>query len=539
MAGASNFSLPMGNHSFGVTLYRFFAAHWRIVLSVWLLCWVMATWLLSLRWQQVNDPAQLHYACFLMDHGMSPYRDLIEMNMPGTYLTNWTVMHTLGGGSLAWRLFDIGLMLVAAWAMLSIARPHDWFAGALAATMLIMFHARDGAMQLGQRDLIIAIMLVCAHAFLFRALRSGSLWPMIGFGLTAGYAATIKPFPAPYILLLLVLAALRFRRSGGAWIRATLLGAGAMAIPGVVVLVFLVAKHSLADFLWVVRWTLPYYAPIDRYGWGWLFHRISPSVWGFVLIAALIFVFEWKANDWRLARRDEDAQAEIEGWEMRMLALGMFFGAASYFVQGKGTPYHRYPFFAFLFLWSILYIVRALRRQGIERVLAVAGVAFGLILTPSYARELHHEDWSPRYIDALTADLNHLGGPALSGKVQCITTYPDCHTVLYRMRLVQSTGLFYDFLIFGPEANPSVQHWRAVFQRQLEAHPPDVFVVHSGLYPYNDGYGYAKLMEWPAFGRYFEQNYVLYADRSFPPNITMNDDYRIYVRKGFESAAGR
>ena len=63
--------------------------------------------------------------------------------------------------------------------------------------------------------------------------------------------------------------------------------------------------------------------------------------------------------------------------------------------------------------------------------------------------------------------------------------------------------------------------------------------MHSGLYPYNDGYGYAKLMEWPAFGRYFEQNYVLYADRSFPPNITMNDDYRIYVRKGFESAAGR
>src|SRR5580693_244816 len=28
-------------------------------------------------WKQVNDPAQLHYLCFLMDHGMAPYRDLV------------------------------------------------------------------------------------------------------------------------------------------------------------------------------------------------------------------------------------------------------------------------------------------------------------------------------------------------------------------------------------------------------------------------------------------------------------------------------
>src|SRR5258708_18091336 len=69
-------------------------------------------------WKQVNDPAQLHYLCFLMDHGMAPYRDLMEINMPGIYLVNWSVMHSLCGGSAARRGFDFALMGTAASAMI-------------------------------------------------------------------------------------------------------------------------------------------------------------------------------------------------------------------------------------------------------------------------------------------------------------------------------------------------------------------------------------------------------------------------------------
>src|SRR6202451_2546021 len=86
-------------------------------------------------WKQVNDPAQLHYLCFLMDHGMAPYRDLLEINMPGIYLVNWGVRHTLGEGSFAWRIFDLSLTGAAAWAMIVIARPYDWLAGVMGATL--------------------------------------------------------------------------------------------------------------------------------------------------------------------------------------------------------------------------------------------------------------------------------------------------------------------------------------------------------------------------------------------------------------------
>lgn len=161
---------------------------------------------------------------------------------------------------------------------------------------------------------------------------------------------------------------------------------------------------------------------------------------------------------------------------------------------------------------------------------AVIGIAYGLVLAPCYAHELKHANWSTVYIDALTADLNQLGGSALNGKVQCVTpTYPDCPTTLYRMRLVQSTGLFYDFLIFGPGTNPVIQHWRTRFWQELKASPPDVFVVHSGQYPNNDGY--IKLSKWPEFASYLECNYVLYTDRSFPSNQGNVMAYRIYIRK--------
>jgi hypothetical protein len=511
------------------------ASSWRILLSTWLVLWSLAVALSTFSWEQVNDPAQLHYACFLMDHGMSPYRDLIEMNMPGIYLANWTVMHALGGGSLAWRLFDFGLMGAALWAMIAIALPYDWFAGVTAGVMMLLFHARDGAMQLGQRDLMIAILLVGAHAFLFRALRSRSPWLMIGFGMCAGYSVTVKPLPAPYILLVLFLAALRFRQCGISWRRAVLWGLTGMAVPAGAVTAFLAARHSLTDFIWVARKTLPYYAQLGRQEWRFLLRRISPSVWGFVLIAALIFILECQAR-FKLKLRRHGCLSETERWELGMLVLGMFFGAVSFFAQGKGMMYHRYPFLAFVFMGTILYIVTALRSQGMVRALAAVGIAFAMWLAPSYYCEAQHENWSPVYIQTLTGDLNRLGGSALSGRVQCFTTEADCSTTLYRMRLVQSTGLFYDFLIFGPGDNPVIQHWRGVFWREFSANPPTVLIVHRGQYPNDDGY--LKLSRWPEFSSFLEQNYVLYVDREFPRNHSNIKAYRIYVRKRSAPAAG-
>lgn len=67
----------------------------------------------------------MHYVAFLVDHGKAPYRDIAEMNMPGAPMVDYLVIHILGPGSLAWRLFDLGLIGSAILAMVAIARPYD------------------------------------------------------------------------------------------------------------------------------------------------------------------------------------------------------------------------------------------------------------------------------------------------------------------------------------------------------------------------------------------------------------------------------
>jgi hypothetical protein len=146
----------------------------------------------------------MHYVGFLLDHGSSPYRDIADINLPGSYLIDYAVMHTLGGGSLAWRLFDLSLMLCSTLAMISIARPYGRFAGFLAGSLLTVVHGCDGIYELGQRDLVIAVLLLVAYAALFRATRDDCPQWMIAFGLCASTTATIKPTFCPFGALMLL-----------------------------------------------------------------------------------------------------------------------------------------------------------------------------------------------------------------------------------------------------------------------------------------------------------------------------------------------
>jgi hypothetical protein len=63
----------------------------KIFITVYFLVCAGIFLLVTAHWKQVNDPAQLSYVCFLMDHGMAPYRDLLEINMPGIYESSTSV----------------------------------------------------------------------------------------------------------------------------------------------------------------------------------------------------------------------------------------------------------------------------------------------------------------------------------------------------------------------------------------------------------------------------------------------------------------
>ncbi|MGH7277466.1 MAG: hypothetical protein ACREJG_02160, partial [Candidatus Rokuibacteriota bacterium] len=52
----------------------------------------------SRAWPLVHDAPIMHYIAWRIGEGAMPYRDLFDMNFPGTYLLHLAVLRTLGPG---------------------------------------------------------------------------------------------------------------------------------------------------------------------------------------------------------------------------------------------------------------------------------------------------------------------------------------------------------------------------------------------------------------------------------------------------------
>ena len=164
----------------------------RLVVFIAIACAVIFA-VSSLRWPLVGDASLMHYVVFLAERGLTPYREIADINLPGTYAAGWLAMHLFGDGPLAWRLYDLVLGLTAAIAMAVIAWPYDRLAGIFAGALFVLIHGRDGMAELGQRDLLMTVLLLWAVALTLCALRRRRLFFIPLAGALAGFAFTIKP----------------------------------------------------------------------------------------------------------------------------------------------------------------------------------------------------------------------------------------------------------------------------------------------------------------------------------------------------------
>lgn len=496
--------------------------HWMaVVLAAWLAGWVGYCVARTMDWPLVNDGALQHYISFLMDRGWAPYRQVLDMNLPGSLMIDRAEVHALGGGARAWRVFDALLMLVATGAMVAAGQRREWFAGVLGGGVFWLLHARDGMGQTGQRDLMEAAALLAMYASLTAVVRGGRRAMMVAAGACAGLAASIKPDSLVLSagLLLLALGAMKWRGVARAMAAA---GVG-FALPVAAVLVFLLRERAVGAFWHSVTQVTPYYASLGRLGGEALLRQCLTAPMRVCLLLAVVLA-AWRRREW--------------GWERTALAAAVVWGLASFFLQGKGYPYQRYPTAGFLLLWTATECVGAARGRGWARVAGAAGVLYlAVFVVPVSAARAVRARWDESLLVALESDLERLGGQALAGRVQCVDSISGCNTVLYRMRLPERSGLLSDFLVFdraglpgvGQEAlRPIVRETRAGFLREIEANPPRVMVVTSWLHP-SGLPDYGKLATWPEFARLMDERYTIETQRSFPAGMNGPLGYRLYV----------
>lgn len=469
----------------------------------------------TVHWQWMWDTSVMHYIAMALQRGKVPYKEINDINMPGSYLMERLGIELYGGGDLGWRLWEYTLLGTMTAAMIVIARPYDWVAGLFAGVLFSLLYGSLGPYQAGQRDEGMTVLLFIGYAFLFVAIRRG--WPLLmaGFGLAHGMAILIKPTVLLFAMALLVFPIFVLRRQGrrwGAYVGFGVLGLGAALG---ILFAFLLPGGAFQAFFYSVRKLMPYYSGLAHPSLWVLVRRSLPkSVMVYALAAAVLAATNrQKAN-----------------WEMWAIRLGFVFGAFSYFAQGKGYDYHRIPYLCFGLLWAGLEFLAAMKDTGWRRTLGVVGMAVAVLFAvPFNARKVRQMQEKNTSAFVLRDELERLGGKKLDGKVQCMDLVGGCLSALFREGILQSTGSTGDLPYFGPNDGKVVPYYRATLWDQLQRDPPEVFIVSNEWYQ-SSSYSFEKLNTWPEFRDYLDSQYRV--------DMTLNAPlygypfvYRVYVRR--------
>ena len=485
----------------------------------------------SRHWRLAVDSPVMHYVVFLMRHGLKPYRDISDNNMPGSYLTEALAMRVFGGGDVGWRLYEFFLVGAMGAACMWLTKRWDWVAGVFAVGLFVAIHSTEGARYAAERELVITVLLLLAYVLLFGAVWRQRPVLLLPFGLICGLAVSIKPtyLPLPLSLLLLLMYVLR-RQGKSPW---PSLGWACLGFAGtgLVNVLFLTHYRALAAFLFVVGKVLPAYAGMAPTSLPHLLSQAMPRSTFFLLLLTL-----------PLACSNQRRQG-TRGWEWWALLLGAVFGLASYLLQRKGFLHHRYTFLVFFFLLLGIEIFTALRQRGWPRALAAACLGYALLfVVPNTLRATRTLVGQSDFELALEGDLRRLGTrEELQGKVQCFDLVYGCLNALYHLDVVENSGFTGDLLFFSPQPGAATAYYRERFWFLARRDPADVVVLSNQELMQPDSY--ERIERWPAFAQYLRQRYTVVLERRFPleslgmhgtqPAPTEKQDgYRIYLRSG-------
>jgi hypothetical protein len=502
----------------------------RFLLSARIVSWLqfgMTAWLVlfslelikrSLHWPRVHDGPVIAYMVFLMDHGFTLYKNIIEVQFPGSLLVYWIQVHLFGPSEMGFRLFDLCAMGVACLAMLLANRKAGhWFAGVFSSAFLVWSHVGDrtSMVEVGQRDFFVACLMVCAAAFLIISVRQGSAGLMFWYGFCVALSASIKPTSILY-LLLLSLAAIELRRRQEPLKRYAFFSIAGLIVASGIVVMFLLEEHALEAFFVLSRKILPVYTSLAQASYITMAKNLKQGA-PFLVVAGWLL---WRQPE---IRRD---------WVQQVLLWSCLLGAATYFIQHKGFTYHRALFFFFVFWWAGYVFVATMKRASNYQVVAAAVLLLSCVTaSPLLSRK---SEYSQAVLFHLQNDLERLRVGEGNNTVQCMDTTVGCLNVLLRMKVTMSTGYVSDYYFFLPSGNTFVNEMRNDFLSQMYAKEPRVLVITNQQWPTRrEDQGYEQLQTWPELQQLLKQRYRLETQMEADENGGAG--YRIYVRRGAAS----
>ena len=506
----------------------------RLVLTSFI-CAALYFSVVSWRWRLAIDSPVMHYVVFLMQHGLKPYSQISDNNLPGAYFAEAVGMRLFGPDDLGWRLYEFTLLAVMTLAATRIARGWDWTAGIFAAFLFLVLHANEGPQYSGERELTLTVVLLLAYAVLFAAIDRGEpLW-MGAFGLFSGFAASIKPTYLPLAVTLTVLALFVLRRRSRPVLAAALYASLGLGLVFSANIAFLLQQGVLREFLLVTRMVTPAYIALSSTvkDGALLSHALPHSGFLLVLGSIPVAITNWRHGDQR-------------NWKQGALLLGAASGLFSFYIQHKGFSHHRYTLCVFVYLLCSIELFRALQQCNWTRPFASILIFVVIVSSPHALRVASSWSTSSDLELSLESDLRRFGDPAtINDRVQCFDLVYGCLNALYHLHVVENAGFTGDLLFFSKPPGDATEYYRKRYWRLEKANPPTILVVsNEELLQLNN---YNRMERWTEFATYLRTDFQEVVQRTFPkelygthskdapPTNVPPDGYRMYVRRGSQA----
>jgi hypothetical protein len=429
----------------------------------------------SLSWGYVHDSPLMVYAAYLIDQGAVPYRDIFDMNTPGTYFFMWLMGKMFGWDNAAFRLFDLislGIVTVCSGVAL---RRFGFLTAVIGPVSFALWYLGLGPQMSLQREYIglvpLAIILVVLSLNINRQLQS----VLVGF--SCGIMVLVKPqfilFSGPTVVALLLTDGFSWRTA----LERSIIFLSSLLLPVLAALLYLWHSGGLEAFIGIASHYWSLYAHLSGS------HQTVDSAQKLSNIVVNLkrninqFILVWAILG--LVFIENCRQQQAFGWLLASLLILSFIYPS---IGGQFWQYHWLPFFFMACMTASLCASGVLTWQvgtGMAKITFLVLLFISLepaqIASKRNEAPMSYKNGAPEKIRRFLSENLKLGDTVqpldwTSGAVHGM--------LLAKARL--ATRFMYDFHFYHHVSTPYIQALRDEFINQLTAAKPRFIIQMRG-----------------------------------------------------------